>query len=92
MVPVTKADGEKMAKDIGAVKYVERSALTQDKLKDFFDKVSVGFSCCFDFDLLAVPRGCFVVRVLAWESIFCGQRNKQKRRVQVRVVLTCAFI
>jgi hypothetical protein len=51
MVPVTKADGEKLAKDLGAVKYVECSALTQYELKDVFDKVRVGSSCYFNFDL-----------------------------------------
>lgn len=40
MQPVQKADGERMAKDLGAVKYVECSALTQYKLKDVFDEVS----------------------------------------------------
>ena len=40
MTPVSKADGEKMARELGAVKYVECSALTQYKLKDVFDEVS----------------------------------------------------
>lgn len=39
MQPVRKEDGERMAKDLGAVKYVECSALTQFKLKDVFDEV-----------------------------------------------------
>lgn len=39
MQPVKKEDGERMAKDLGAVKYVECSALTQYKLKDVFDEV-----------------------------------------------------
>lgn len=39
MSPVRREDGERMAKDLGAVKYVECSALTQYKLKDVFDEV-----------------------------------------------------
>jgi cell division control protein 42 len=40
MVPVSRSDGEQMARQLGAVKYVECSALTQFKLKDVFDEVS----------------------------------------------------
>lgn len=43
MQPVRKEDGERMAKDLGAVKYVECSALTQFKLKDVFDEVRYSY-------------------------------------------------
>lgn len=43
MQPVRKEDGEKMARELGAVKYVECSALTQYKLKDVFDEVGKVF-------------------------------------------------
>ncbi|KAJ5815429.1 cell division control protein 42 [Penicillium riverlandense] len=41
MQPIRKEDGDRMARELGAVKYVECSALTQYKLKDVFDEVTV---------------------------------------------------
>lgn len=38
MAPINHEQGQQMAKDVGAVKYIECSALTQKGLKDLFDE------------------------------------------------------
>ena len=70
MQPVRREDGERMAKDLGAVKYVECSALTQYKLKDVFDEV---LTPLFPFglsvsDFLGGPKHC---KPTLFRSFFC---------------------
>ena len=49
--PILSEQGERLARDLGAVKYVECSALTQKGLKNVFDEVRNAFRCLGTFTL-----------------------------------------
>lgn len=77
MQPVRKEDGERMAKELGAVKYVECSALTQYKLKDVFDEVTTLSPCTFPW--VPIFRSLTRIRRLLW---LLSSRRKPRSPVQ----------
>jgi cell division control protein 42 len=61
--PITKEQGIRMAGELGAVKYVECSALTQEHLKLVFDEVSRVYGPVF-IDLGTLTRSQAIVAAL----------------------------
>ena len=71
--PITTEQGERLAKELGAVKFVECSALTQRGLKNVFDEVS--WLNNKDCTLVAQPD-LFVFRLLSPRSNLLWSRRR----------------
>jgi len=68
-----------MAKEIGAVKYLECSALTQKGLKNVFDEAIRAVRACFK-----ISAPCFVRLIISWTISEPPQAKGETEEQQVR--------
>lgn len=81
--PISQPEAEKMAKDIGAAKYMPCSAKTNDGVKDVFDEAILTKCLLFCFENLVV----FLLGVLTISLLFlkikkklqCIHQNQQEK-------------
>lgn len=83
-----KEDDVKLAKDLGAVKYVECSALAQYKLKGDFDEVCVKIFGISTFLVIDFPRP----SSLHWNHPQRRAKRSAFPEDKLRFALTCRYV